>query len=251
MRVVDGGQARRAGELDQVHEHREHDRTAHRRGEVLRLHDPPNARVQPGLRRLRDGERRAATEREEVLHVEGADSGRDEAEPDLDGSRIAEEEEHVQPGGHEREVNDAAHGDERPGDEEHLGPAVEVHEQSEHEEQDPHRARVDAIDQAERHREEREAEVADVEAAEPRQLDRSARRRRSCPGEQRADAHVGHSRPKADDQLPTHPEGGHAESSDARAGAEVGQPRPCRGIVLHVADRELERRPLPSQRGEE
>jgi hypothetical protein len=149
MRVDAGGRPCR--QLDRVHHDREDHGAASAAGRFSAC-DAPDARSTPGLADA-GMERRSTAEGEEVLHVEHANRDGDEAEHDLDGARVADEQEDVQPGGHEREVRDAAHRHEGPRDQQHPQAAVEVHEQREHEEQHPHGAGVEAVDEAERDRE--------------------------------------------------------------------------------------------------
>ncbi len=130
---VERGQPRRAEQLDQVHERGQHHGAGQRRKQALGVDDPAHPGVDAGLRRFGDGQRRTVTEGGEVLHVERADAERHHAQHKLDQARVPEHEEHVQPRGHEGEVDDTAHSDEGAADRQHLAAVAQVHQQRKHE----------------------------------------------------------------------------------------------------------------------
>ena len=68
-------------------------------------------------------------QRKEILHVDRSYEEGDAAQPDLDGARETDQEEHVEPSRHEGKIHHAADEDERPGDQSHLPSILKIDKQ--------------------------------------------------------------------------------------------------------------------------
>lgn len=268
---VHGGQARRAQQLHGVCEHGEHYDAGGCAGEILGLQDAANAGIEPRLHPLRNAERDAAPEGEEVFHVGEPDAEGDGSQDDPCQGGEPDQQEDVQPCRHESEVHGPARHHEGAGDCEHPRAAAYVDEQREQEEQDPHRAGVETVQQAKDDREQRQAQVARRDGAEQRQghaldvLGRPAelgvlrragrlrgRRRRRGSREEGRDARrrLAGAR-EADHQRIAQVERRQADRTHAAPFRQLAQPPQSARVAVDVAEYDPDLRALVLQLGEE
>jgi hypothetical protein len=109
--------------------------------------DSADPGIDAGLGGLGNAQRRAAPHPERVLDVQSPEKECNGAQGDLNPAGHPQQAEHVEPRGHEGEVDDATHHNEDTSDQGHPRPASDVDQEGEQEEQHPHGARVEAVEQ--------------------------------------------------------------------------------------------------------
>ena len=91
------------------------------------------------------------------------------ADGDPDPNDKAHEDQKIEPGGHEQEVNEARGGDKGAAENPHLAPVFQTQQQVDEKDQDPHGARVEAVQQADDQGDQAQGQVLDLDLADQRQ----------------------------------------------------------------------------------